>query len=388
MLQTLDKGFGYTTHGDHHNYISGLEVVLANGEIVRTGQWAIADSKTGPACKLSFGPQIEGLFVQSNLAIVTKLALWTQPQPEVCMSVQVHAEEAEDIVKLIDILGKLYQDGILQNDPNIVNVFNYAALQTQRANYHEGSGPLTYEETKNIQRDLDGGYWLCSFHFSGNKAMVAARFHTLKEAFAKDFADARINSQYYEAADGGLLDAENVKSRPLGAGVPSMDRVKTFSFNLPLGSAGYGAHCDVSPILPRDGALVWQWFKAALEITNSYGQDLIVGGHLFQKHVVFVHPFIFNRQDPSDLRIAHEMNRALIARSREMKYASYRSHLTYMGPSNQSSCSSKYQNTKLTLVADDFQEFYDYNDHAYRRFIEMLKVGYMPLFDGFGAEAR
>ncbi|KAK5290316.1 hypothetical protein LTR43_008409 [Exophiala xenobiotica] len=349
---TLDRGFGYTSHGDHHNFICGLEVVLANGDIVRTGQWAIEESKAGPACKMSFGPQIEGLFVQSNLGIVTKMALWVQPQPQVCMSVQVHGEEAEDIVPLIDVLGKLYQEGVLQNDPNIVNVFNYAALQTRRAKYHEGEGPLTYEETKRLQKDLGGGYWLCSLHFYGNKGMVTARFQALKEVFDKTCPQARIESDWYEGADQKLLDAEAVKSRPLGAGVPSMDRVKTFSFNLPLGSANFGAHTDVSPILPRNGKSVWAWFQEALKIVNSYGYDLIVGGHLFQKHVVFVHPYIFNRDDPSNLEIAHKMTTELLAKSKELKHPSYRAHLMWM---------------------DEIQEHYDFNNHAYRRFVEELK---------------
>lgn len=70
---------------------SGLEVVLANGELLRTGMGALPapKSETANATKLheepgnkcwqlfpyGFGPYNDGLFSQSNLGIVTKLGL-------------------------------------------------------------------------------------------------------------------------------------------------------------------------------------------------------------------------------------------------------------------------------------------------------------------------
>ena len=38
---TLERGFGYTPYGDHAAHQCGLEVVLANGDVVRTGMGAI-----------------------------------------------------------------------------------------------------------------------------------------------------------------------------------------------------------------------------------------------------------------------------------------------------------------------------------------------------------
>ncbi|GME35043.1 hypothetical protein MMC31_006722 [Neofusicoccum parvum] len=349
---TLDRGIGYTSMGDHHNFICGVEVVLPDGEIVRTGQWAISDSKTAHVCKMSYGPQIDGLFVQSNLGVVTKLALWVQPQPQTCMSIQIHAEEPEDLPKLIDILGRLYREGILQNDPNVVNVMNYAALRIQRAEYHSGPGPLTAEELKRLQRDLNGGYWLSTFHFYGTKAMVLARYEELKRSFDADFPEARIESELYEGADGMLVDAEAVRVRSQGAGVPSMQYATTTAFNLPLDGSGFGAHCDVSPVMPQDGKLVWEWFQEARRIVEVNGFDVFVGGHIFFKHVVFLHPFLYNRNDPQHLDVAKKLSLDLIKKAKELGYASYRSHLEFM---------------------DDIQGVFDFNNGAYRRFVERLK---------------
>lgn len=70
---------------------SGLEVVLANGELLRTGMGALPAPKSetngaknihdepGNKCwqlfPYGFGPVNDGLFSQSNLGIVTKLGL-------------------------------------------------------------------------------------------------------------------------------------------------------------------------------------------------------------------------------------------------------------------------------------------------------------------------
>jgi FAD/FMN-containing dehydrogenase len=75
---TLDRGTGFTPTATHHQHICGLEAMLANGELVRTGQFAVSGSPSSHLSKFTFGPSIEGLFLQSNLGIVTKLGIWRE----------------------------------------------------------------------------------------------------------------------------------------------------------------------------------------------------------------------------------------------------------------------------------------------------------------------
>lgn len=42
---TLDRGFGYTPEGEHSQMQCGMEVVLPNGELVRTGMGAMEGNK-------------------------------------------------------------------------------------------------------------------------------------------------------------------------------------------------------------------------------------------------------------------------------------------------------------------------------------------------------
>lgn len=48
---TLERGFGYTPDGEHSQAQCGMEVVLPNGDVVRTGMGAMDGSKLFPLFK-------------------------------------------------------------------------------------------------------------------------------------------------------------------------------------------------------------------------------------------------------------------------------------------------------------------------------------------------
>lgn len=77
----LDKGIGYSPYGDHFGHLCGMEVVLANGEIISTGG-APNRCPTRYTYRWGLGPFVDGLFVQSSLGLVTKAGLWLMPKPE------------------------------------------------------------------------------------------------------------------------------------------------------------------------------------------------------------------------------------------------------------------------------------------------------------------
>lgn len=88
---------GFIPSGIHHENIAGLEVVLANGDVVRTGQFAMTSSPSAHLTHLSFGPSIDGLFLQSNLGIVTKLGIHMTPQPQAYMPCTFDMPDFDDI---------------------------------------------------------------------------------------------------------------------------------------------------------------------------------------------------------------------------------------------------------------------------------------------------
>ena len=63
---TLDRGVGYTPYGEHFMFACGMEVVLANGEVLRTGMGSMPNSNTWQVFKWGYGPYLDGIFTQSN----------------------------------------------------------------------------------------------------------------------------------------------------------------------------------------------------------------------------------------------------------------------------------------------------------------------------------
>lgn len=78
---TLERGVGYTPYGDHLAIQCGMEIVLPDGDVVRTGTGALPGSRTAQLAKYGYGPQYDPMFTQSNFGVVTKMGVWLFPKP-------------------------------------------------------------------------------------------------------------------------------------------------------------------------------------------------------------------------------------------------------------------------------------------------------------------
>lgn len=104
---TLERGHGYTPYGDHVLMQCGMEVVLPDGEIVRTGMGAMPKSSCSAVFKYGYGPWVDNLFMQSNLGVVTQMGIWLMPTPPQTRIFSYTARKSDDLAALIDIAGAL-----------------------------------------------------------------------------------------------------------------------------------------------------------------------------------------------------------------------------------------------------------------------------------------
>ena len=102
----LDRGGGYTNanYRNHFDSHCGMEIVLPNGELLRTGMGAIPDSKTWQQYKSGCGPWIDGIFSQSNFGIVTKMGFWLMPEPEAYLRGTVSLSRCNDLAPMVETL--------------------------------------------------------------------------------------------------------------------------------------------------------------------------------------------------------------------------------------------------------------------------------------------
>ena len=155
----LDHGVGYTPYGDHFGMQCGMEVVLANGEVVRTGMGAMPGNNTWQLFKYGFGPYVDGMFSQSNFGIVTKMGIWLMPEPAGYRPYLITFPREEDIEQVVEIVRPLQLNNVIQNAATIRSLVLDAALFTTKSQYYSGQGPIPPSVAKRIMADQEIGMW-------------------------------------------------------------------------------------------------------------------------------------------------------------------------------------------------------------------------------------
>ena len=109
------RHYGYTPYGDHMLMQCGMEVVLGSGELLRTGMGAVPGSDTWQLFKYNFGPYLDGLFTQSDMAVVSKIGLWLMPQPPVYKPFMITLPDETALAAMLEALRPLKISGAIPN---------------------------------------------------------------------------------------------------------------------------------------------------------------------------------------------------------------------------------------------------------------------------------
>src|SRR6185312_5865157 len=111
----LDHGAGRTPlpYRDHFDAHCGMEVVLASGEVVRTGMGANPKSTLWQQTKYGPGPLLDGIFSQSNFGIVTKMGFWLMPEPEASMTGRIRVPRHDDVIPFVRVLSSLMYSNVV-----------------------------------------------------------------------------------------------------------------------------------------------------------------------------------------------------------------------------------------------------------------------------------
>ena len=101
------RGMGYGPYGDRTLMQCGMEVLLANGQRVRTGMGAFPAGNMWQLFKYGYGPYADGAFQQSTFAIPTLVGSWLMPAPPVSAPFRFSVAETRALSSAIDALRPL-----------------------------------------------------------------------------------------------------------------------------------------------------------------------------------------------------------------------------------------------------------------------------------------
>jgi 4-cresol dehydrogenase (hydroxylating) len=269
----IDRGGGYTrpqfrNHFDAH---CGLEIVLPNGELLRTGMGALPGAKTWQQYKSGFGPWIDGMFSQSNFGIVTKMGFWLMPEPEAYFFGTVLAGKRDDLHELVKVLTFLENSGITNGIPDLgsplLGIITIAE-QARSMAVDQPAAPVDAEllELRNKAEAGDHAaleaygdkkgmaYWTFTLKFYGPEKVIAAQWEYAKEKFAVIPGVKFRDGQLYRFP---LKEPPSDAARLPEFGMPSLNLFSLGGRSSTNPNPTHG-HMWFSPIIPRTAEAVFE----------------------------------------------------------------------------------------------------------------------------------
>jgi 4-cresol dehydrogenase (hydroxylating) len=181
---TVERGFGHTPYGDHFGNVSGLEVVLANGECIHTGFARYPNAQAAEVYHWGVGPYFDGIFSQSNLGIVTQMTVWLMPEPDYTQAFFCTIDK-DELAPLVDALRPLRLNGTIKSAMHIGNADKAVSSITQYPwKETNNTTPLPRDWLAEKSKQSNFGGWNATGALYGTRAEVANARKKLKKAVA------------------------------------------------------------------------------------------------------------------------------------------------------------------------------------------------------------
>jgi 4-cresol dehydrogenase (hydroxylating) len=366
----MDHGIGYTMgfFRDHYGAHCGMEVVLPNGEVMRTGMGALPGSKSWHEYKHGYGPDPSGLFGQGNFGIVTKMGFRLMPQPEHWRNGLVTVPKRRDLIPLVDTVNYITDSGLagepwygsplfaLARDAQFLaaaNAFDEAALDRQAAaaNLHS---------------------WQVELQFYGSEKTTLAQWEYAKELVERAVPGARftdgeslrvpLTKEQIEKTTGPY--PTNMR-RNVTQGVPGLGVWYMIGRSEQDPNAWNETHIGLFSLIARSGEAVLQAQKDFADIAQRIGTPNLFPNALATPVNWYQFAFIMgNGFGMSMGETSPEGKKRAVARLRQvLKENAARGYGDYRAP---------------PMLQDDVADQYSFNDFVLRRFHETLKDAIDP----------
>lgn len=288
----MDRGAGYGPYFDHFGMLCGMEVVLGNGDIIRTGDGSLdgGDLTNWHVSKYSFGPALDGLFCQSNYGIVTRVGIWLMPRPPVARSFHFTFPDDEDIEQIIDLCRPMKLSNFVPSLFRISNDLYAMAPDEQNSEYLAGSKESFSASARQALQNKHGlGAWQVSgMFYGGTEAAIDPLIQRVRAHFERSG-----KAKYISHDDALNIPALHIAIDAM-TGRPSSNELGMLQWRPGSGNSWF------LPGTPMVGKQALELDKLGRSIYAKHGMDYIIMHVASARFARGLHVLVWNKDDSDE----------------------------------------------------------------------------------------
>jgi 4-cresol dehydrogenase (hydroxylating) len=359
----LDHGVSFVM-GDNFASARGLEVVLPNGELLRTGMGALPNSRLWQAFPYGYGPYLNGIFSQSNFGIVTKMGFSLARKPEMLAEFTVSSGKSDDLYPLIATVQAMRQQGLVYLSSAASPIRSPMAPPGQPAPPHvrrakellsrrDGGSPSEWDQ---LGRESGVPVSVVSGSVRGPAKIVEATLDYARDQFAKIAgAEFHLDKAYRFPLN---IDEIPPDQRPK-VGVPSL-----WPFaSLAMGDTRRGMYF-FSPVCRATAEDLFAFRQTVREVVLDHADESmrdpflgwILANTVYPNAYIFTYPFAITDDAGVNKKYRNLFTR-LVETCAEKGWGEYRTHVAFQS---------------------EVMDQYSFDNHALLRFCESLKDAIDP----------
>lgn len=284
---TAERGHGMALYADRFNFVCGLEVVLPNGDIIRTGFDGIEGSKLGPLAKWGVGPYLDGLFSQSNLGVITSLTVWLRPKSDYFQSFIFHVDDEKKLAQVMDRWREMGLEGFNAS----LRVFNDIRMISFGHRFPAGAEkPLRKPVIEKLREGGKVGRWIglgavypvSPLHAKADREFILSRVGDLVDSI--EFYDQdRVDTEYAVANEESKRFLDFIFNKSLLRGNVSRAGLNMVYWRKPASVPVGDLHADgcgvlwYCPAIPFTGKDVSKAIAICDKLCRKHGFELNIG---------------------------------------------------------------------------------------------------------------